>query len=69
MLENCRNIQVYALHDPPKRGLDLYRWRSWKLGLVEAQALYGNEGTRGLIRAALTRMNQVEGKRLNLIEI
>lgn len=62
LLENCRNKRVYALHDPPRRGFDLRRWCSWKLGLVEAQARYEDEdeGTRGLIGAALARINQAE---------
>lgn len=58
LLENCRNNRVYALHYPPRRGFDLHRWWSWKLGLVEAQARYGDEVTRGLIGAVLLRINQ-----------
>lgn len=64
LLENCRNKRVYALHDPHKRGFDLHRWCSWKLGIAEAQARYEDEGegTWRLIEAALGRINQAEAK-------
>lgn len=53
---------MYAPQDPPKRGFDIHRWCSWKLGLVETQARYEDERTQGLMGAALARINQAEGK-------